>query len=207
MALLLALGLFALGLWLNAGVERRLRSNLSGQLQATLDSNVAAITIWLEAQKQELERYAAESRVGRALSSIAESAQQPDVTLNELQQSEPYREMHDAVLRLLERDDVLDVNGTDTAGLILFSAHDPTIVLHRITPTGAAQLAAVFVGQPVMLPPFQGRTLVDDEETEFDEEPIILVGCPVRDENDTIVGGLFLSIESGSDFTRLLDLG
>lgn len=206
-ALLLALGFLALGLWLNAGVKRRLRDNLSGQLQATLDSNVAALTIWLEAQKQELEKYVDDSRIRRALPAIAKSVQNPEITPNELRQSQPYQVMLEAVSPLLERDDVADVSGTDAAGTILFSARYPACLLHRVSRTGATQLAAILVGQPIMLPPIQGSSLVDDEEAELPEKPIILVGFPVRDENDTIVGGLFLSIESGSDFTRLLDLG
>jgi eukaryotic-like serine/threonine-protein kinase len=206
-ALVVALGLLALGLWLNAGVARRLRTNLSGQLQSTLDSNVAALTMWLETQQQESEKYATDARVRHALPAIAESARSPGSLPDSLPETQPYRDMLDAVSPLLERDDIADVGATDTAGKVLFSARYPVSLLHRVSPAGEAPLAAIIAGRPAMLPPIQGNSLVNDVKLEIEKIPIIIVGYPVRDEEGTIVGGLFLSIESERDFTRLLDLG
>ena len=65
----------------------------------------------------------------------------------------------------------------------------------------------MFLGQDIVLPPMRGRTLVKNEVPSAVDAPIILVGCPIRDSNRQIIGGLFVSIESGKEFTELLDLG
>ena len=59
----------------------------------------------------------------------------------------------------------------------------------------------------VLLPPLQGRNLLEGVPTSTPGGPIIVVGSPVRDGKERICGGLFVSIESGREFTRLLDLG
>ena len=52
-----------------------------------------------------------------------------------------------------------------------------------------------------------GRALVENEVPGIVDDLVILVGSPVRDEHKRIIGGLFASIESGREFTRLLRLG
>jgi hypothetical protein len=52
-ALGLALLLAVLGVVLNAAIKQSLRENLAGHLQATLESNIAAVTNWLQLQRHE----------------------------------------------------------------------------------------------------------------------------------------------------------
>ena len=57
-ALALALLLAAIGYLIKTDVERVLRENLANQLQATLESNIAAVTNWLKLQEHEVREWA-----------------------------------------------------------------------------------------------------------------------------------------------------
>ena len=57
-ALALALLLAAIGYLIKTDVERVLRKNLANQLQATLESNIAAVTNWLKLQELEVQEWA-----------------------------------------------------------------------------------------------------------------------------------------------------
>jgi len=206
-ALLLALALLALGYWLESGIERRLRNNLAGQLQATLDSNVAAVVNWLELQKLEMATWAGHPDVRQQFPIIGELAGANESAVDDPGRKAARQEIVDAVTPLVQRDDVRHVHGIDTTGLIIFSTNQQPPGRYYVSKQGATQIAPVFVGQTVLLPPLEGRTLVEEDLPSISQIPIILVGSPVRDANERIVGGLFASLESGQEFTRLLDLG
>jgi serine/threonine-protein kinase len=104
-------------------------------------------------------------------------------------------------------DDVRAINGTDSTGLMVLTSRDTLHERYRLTPQGTRLIAPVFLGQTILLPPMIGRTLVENEVPEIVDELLILIGSPVRDQQQRIIGGLFASIESGREFTRLLGLG
>ncbi len=206
-AILLAILLAALGYLLNAGIESRLRKNLGAQLQATLDSNVAAVTNWLELQRYEVQEWAAHPQLRAGFPILVELAKSPDKSLDDLRQSEIHKALLDLVTPFVHRDDVIAVNATDTSGLLVFTSRRDRRERFQLSPTGSKLIAPVFIGQTVLLPPTRGQTLIQEEMPEDTHKPIILVGSPIQDNKDHTVGGLFVSIESGLEFTKLLDLG
>jgi hypothetical protein len=206
-ALALALLLAAIGYRVKTDVERVLRDNLASHLQATLESNVAAVTNWLKLQQHEVRDWAQHPRLREDFRALVQLAQDPSSTLDALRESPPHLAVLELLLPLLESDDVRAVNGTDAAGLLVFTSRDTVHERYRLTSQGTRLIAPVFLGQEVLLPPMLGRTLVENEVPGVVDEPIILVGSPVRDERGRVVGGLFASIDAGREFTRLLRLG
>jgi hypothetical protein len=206
-ALTLALAVLGLGYWLETGIERPLRANLSAQLQATLDSNVAAVTHWLELQKRDVEQWAAYPQVRENFPAVVELAKTPGVTLDDLRRSEPYRSIMETIAPILQSDEVQAIYGTDRTGLVVLASRDTLTGRRQISETGATPIAAVFLGHTVSLPPLLGHTLLEGDPAPAPGEPIIVVGSPVRDGNAQIIGGLFASAESKREFTRLLGLG
>jgi hypothetical protein len=76
----------------------------------------------------------------------------------------------------------------------------------RLTPLGIRLIAPVFLGQPIVLPPMLGNSIVENKIPGISDVPVILVGCPIFDDQKQVIGGLFATIESDQEFTRLLDL-
>lgn len=193
--------------WLNSRIERVLRENLAAQLQATLNSNVAAVANWLELQKHEAEEWADHPLVREHFRAIRREAESPDATLEKLRESAHHQELRALLTPLQERNDVRAIHGVNTTGQIVFATRDLLRGRPRMSSAGASWLGSVMRGDTVLLPPVQGRALVDDVPAGAEEAPIIVVGAPVRNQQGAIVGGLFVSIESSLEFTRLLDLG
>jgi hypothetical protein len=206
-ALALALILAAVGYWLNAAIERSLRENLAGQLQATLESNIAAVTNWLELQRHDVRQWAGHPQLRENFPALVELAQQTDASLDDLRASQPHHDTLKLLLPLLKSDEVRAVNGTDRVGLLVLTSRDTLQERYQLTEQGRKVIAPVFLGQTILLPPTLGRTLVENEIPGIVDVPIILVGSPVKDAQGHVIGGLFASIESGREFARLLSLG
>jgi serine/threonine-protein kinase len=206
-ALVLALLLSAIGYRVKSNVDRVLRNNLAHQLQATLDSNVAAVTNWLKLQQHLLRDWAQHPLLREEFPALVRLAQASDTTVEALRDSQPHLVLLELMTPLLESDDVLAINGSDTEGLLVFTSRDTLRERYRLTSQGTRLIAPVFLGQEILLPPILGRTLVENEVPGVVDEPIILVGSPVRGDQNRIVGGLFASIDAGREFARLLSLG
>ena len=78
---------------------------------------------------------------------------------------------------------------------------------YRLTPLAVKLIAPVFLGQNVVLPPMLGSMLVDNVIPGITDVPVIIVGSPIFDDQRRVLGGLFATIDSGQEFTQLLDLG
>jgi hypothetical protein len=206
-ALALALLLGAIGYLIKAEVERVLRKNLANQLQATLESNIAAVTNWLKLQEHEVRQWAQHPELRTQFQALVELAQSSDSTVDSLRASPPHDAILDLLLPLLDLDDVRAINGTDSTGLMVLTSRDTLHERYRLTSQGTKLIAPVFLGQTILLPPMLGRTLVENEVPGIVDDIVILVGSPVHDEQKHIIGGLFASIEAGREFSRLLDLG
>jgi eukaryotic-like serine/threonine-protein kinase len=206
-ALALALFLAAIGYLIKTDVERVLRKNLANQLQATLESNIAAVTNWLKLQEHEVHEWAQHPDLRKEFQALVQMAQSSEATLDTLRASPAHRAILDLLLPLLDLEDVRAINGTDSTSLMVLTSRDTLHERYRLTPQGTKLIAPVFLGQSILLPPMMGRTLVENEVPGIVDELVILVGSPVRDDQGRIIGGLFASIESGREFTRLLDLG
>ena len=81
-ALALALLLAAIGYLIKTDVERVLRKNLANQLQATLESNIAAVTNWLKLQEHEVREWAQHPDLRKEFQALVQMAQSSDTTLD-----------------------------------------------------------------------------------------------------------------------------
>jgi hypothetical protein len=206
-ALALALLLAAVGYWLHRSIQRSLQKNLADQLQATLESNIAAVTNWLQLQQQAVRGWAKHPELREDFTALVQLAQSSEISLDGLRASELHRGLLELLLPLLKSEEVRAINGTDHAGLLVFTSRDTLKERYRLTPQGTKVIAPVFLGQSIVLPPTIGRTLVENEIPGIVDKPMILVGSPVENSQGRVIGGLFATIESGQEFARLLTLG
>jgi len=193
--------------WLSARIEGVLRCNLENQLRATLASNAAAVTNWLELEKLQAREWADHPHVREHFAALASRAAAPDATLATLRDSSHYQALLATITPLHQRAGVASVNATDADGLVVFASRNVLQGRHQVSDHGAAQIAAVYRGETVLLPPLRSKSLVKDAPPDAPDRPVILIGAPIRDHRDQIVGALFVCHESGQEFTRLLDLG
>ncbi len=205
MALALAALLATLGYWLDRQVDRVLRANLQNQLKATLDSNVAAVTNWLLLEQHEVAEWASHRQFLEHFTALRAAAGEPEAPIDELRKLPPYAKVVDILTPLLD-EGVRAVHVTNTQGKMLATTRSELQERFRLTPLGVRLIAPVFLGQPIVLPPMLGSTLVENKIPGISDVPVILIGCPIFDDQKQVIGGLFATIESDQEFTRLLDL-
>jgi hypothetical protein len=205
-ALTLATLLAALGYWLDRQIEMRLRENLASQMLATLDSNVAAVTNWLLLEQHQVAGWAASPNLQERFIALLAAIKSPSAPLEALGKLAAYDDLVDMLTPLVD-DTVRAINVTNKDGKMLATSRLELREEFRLTPFGRQLIAPVFRGQEIILPPMLGSTLVENPIPGISDVPILIVGCPIRDGQKHVIGGLFATIESGNEFTRLLDLG
>ena len=195
----------ALGYWLDRQIESKLRANLQNQLKATLDSNVAAVTNWLLLEQHEVAEWAGHHQFLEHFTALLAAARDPDAPIGELRMLPPYAKVVDILTPLLD-EGVRAVHVTDAQGKMLATTRSELRDAFHLTPLGTKLIAPVYLGQTVVLPPLLGSMVVENLIPGISDVPIIIVACPIYDDQKRVVGALFATIESDQEFTRLLDL-
>lgn len=204
-ALALAALLAALGYWLDRQIEDKLRANLQNQLKATLDSNVAAVTNWLLLEQHEVAEWADHHQFLEHFAALLAAVRDPDAPISELRMLPPYAKVVDILSPLLD-EGVRAVHVTNAQGKMLATTRVELQDRFRLTPLGAKLIAPVYRGQQIVLPPMLGNMVLENPIKGISDVPVILVGCPIFDDQKHVIGALFATIESDQEFTRLLDL-
>ncbi len=206
-ALGLAVVLSVLSWGMYGGIRQRLRDNLAGQLQATLESNVAAVDIWLKLQLREMEAWTEHPHLRNHYSKLVDWADVATIEAADREQSPHHGHMAELLSKTSERPEVVAVSGVDPSGKILFSSSRPRMLLQTLSPEGRTLLEPVWLGGSVLLPPTTQGSFFDDEQVTSAGAPLIVVGSAIHGESGDVLGGLFMSVRASADFTALLDLG
>jgi hypothetical protein len=203
LGLAVALGVLSWGMY--RGIQQRLRDNLAGQLQATLESNVAAVDNWLKLQLREMEAWTEHPHLQTHYSKLVDWADDDEAPNR--QPSPHYQHMADLLSHTSERPEVLAVSGVAPSGKIIFSSLRPQMLLQTLSTEGTTLLKPVWLGGSVLLPPITEDAFFDDDQISSVGAPLIVVGSAILDQNKEVLGGLFMSVRASDDFTSLLDLG
>ena len=206
-ALGLAAALSFLTWGLYGGIHQRLRDNLAGQLEATLESNVAAVDNWLKLQLSEMESWAEHPYLRRQYAKLVEWAQNVAPDIVEDQTSPHHKLMAELLSKTTERPEVVAVTGLEPSGKILFSSAQPRMLLQSLLPEGRALLQPVWLGGSVLLPPMTDDSFFDQRQVPSTGAPLIVIGSAIHSDDGEVLGGLFMSVRASDDFTALLDLG
>jgi len=205
LGLAVALGVLSWGMY--QGIRSRLRDNLAGQLQATLESNVAAVDNWLKLQISEMEAWAEHPHLQLHFVELVQPKDEITLKSSRSSPSSHHEQMAELLSKTSERPEVLAVSGVDSIGKVLFSSARPQMLRETLSAEGRALLQPVWMGGSVLLPPTTDGSFFDDDLVSAAGVPLILVGSAVHDPNGSVIGGLFMSVRASDDFTSLLDLG
>jgi len=199
------LGVLSWGMY--RGIRLRLRDNLAGQLQATLESNVAAVDNWLKLQLREMEAWTEHPHLRSHYSKLVNWVDVATIDSANREQSPHHAHMAELLSKTTQRPEVVTVSGVDPSGRILFSSTRPAMVLRTLSSEGRTLLQPVWLGGSVLLPPITKGSFFDDDQVASAGVPLIVVGSAIHSQNGDVLGGLFMSVRASDDFTSLLDLG
>ena len=206
-ALGLAVVLSILSWGMYRGTRQRLRDNLAGQLQATLESNVAAVDNWLKLQLREMETWAEHPHLRSHYAELVDWADVATIDSASFEPSPHHERLTELLSKTSQRSEVLTVSGVDPSGKILFSSSRPKMIMRTLSPEGRTLLEPVWLGGSVLLPPTSEGSFFADDRWASAGVPLIVVGSAIHNQSGDVIGGLFMSVRASQDFTSLLDLG
>ena len=208
---LAAVGILALlavlGLWTHHAVRESLNTIVSQTLQALLDADVAAIEVWVEAEKERAETWAQhpvlQQRVKKLLALIRSTSKSAD-------QDQAVARARDAIDILLRgitaRADNYGFAIADPSGLIIASSTPRTEqqLGRRISPFVYHFVADTFQGETVLCPPYPANRLDPSVELQV---PVVLTAAPIYDNGeDEVIAVLGFITDPDKDFSNILSV-
>jgi hypothetical protein len=204
---LLAVVLFILsGIRIHNQVEEALHQVVSENLQAILETDIAAIEFWMEQERSNVISWAEEENlrdITQALQTLAVSTSTPTRDLPMAPEQTHLRELLEP---LVDTDNYLGFAIINSTGLILATgASSARIIGHRLTAQGQIGLASIFSQQSSWIPPFWRGQYLDSESLQEDST-LMGVSATIINSANQPQAALLLFIPPEKDFTRILSI-
>ncbi|WP_235934745.1 serine/threonine protein kinase [Candidatus Laterigemmans baculatus] len=194
------------GWWAHRLVEREMKANLAGQLQALLDTEVAALEIWLADQRADAESLGHDQTVRTTVAKLADTAEQnPESVAAELLTSPDRSVLREHLRPWLETHGAQGFAVVGRSGLVLAGDTDYGIGGTQLTQTFESVLEGVFDGETLVLPPFKTMLLLADVDgVPRAGVPVMYIATPVRSDDGQIIAALCVRIRPEDEFTQIL---
>ncbi len=202
--LVVAVIIAIVGFFTNAAVEKAIKDDLAGDLQVILDADVAALQIWLEAQKKAVEAIIAEAEVRAGILDLVALAREQGAEPATLRASKALKSLRATLGPLSRVHDYIDFLVIEPGGTNLGALHDEPI--GKSTVAGRSDfLSQALTGRTVVSKPFLAALrLPNKKDIRHPEHPSMFVAAPLRDKLREIIAVLGLRIQPEKDFTRIL---
>ena len=207
--------LAGLGWIVGSRVETALKETLRGNLNAILRADVEALTIWFDMQKKNAKVIASDEQVrdsfGRLVSlSKTVAADSPPQTdgrsaLNiALLESKDLKALRSEITPRLREYSYFGFAIADRHGCCLAAMRDEAIGQNDIS-LQEGFLDAIYRGDAAVTRPFLSKFPVEDDSGQLRTNvPTMLVGAPIRSDQNEVIGALVLRIRPEDDFTEIL---
>ena len=200
-AMLAALIVVALvGGWAYVQVRASLRDLRSAGLVSLLEAESRGLALWIEEKKRDAQRWGSTPELQREAAALALRARRGSGCDEGAQRA---LQAEIAPFAALEELSVFNLIAPD--GTIIGSPH-ARYCGRTVAPPFMRQLAPVFEGRTVFVPPWPERERLDTADGAFGEGPLVWVETPVRSADGTVVAALGFGRVAAERFTKLLTL-
>lgn len=202
--LIAAMLLGAIGFYVRGQVDKAIHVQLAANLETILNADVAALEIWLEAQKSNATSAARSNDVQRLVGELLAVAEKPDVTPLALAAAPAARELAAELAPFLEEHGYSGWGIADTNQRIIASQADELIGKQSL-PGYTEFLPRVLAGTPTVSHPFPSVIMITDEKGRTAAGlPTMYAAAPVRSAEGKIIAALGFRLQPDVDFTRIL---
>jgi hypothetical protein len=200
------IGMLIAGLWVRSNIEKTMRAQQKEQLVTLLKADVAALTVWLRSQEDDVETASEVPDIRTPADDLLELARQAGVSAAALAQAPARATLQAALEPWIDGKNVTGYALIDTTGRIVASDSESLI---GQTPGGGYEefLKPVFEGHSLVTRPFPSIARIKDE---FGEEnvgvPTMFAAAPLKDKDNNVVGALGLRLWPNAEFTEILNV-
>lgn len=206
-----AIVVIAVGFWTRHAVNESLTTILKQRLEAVLDTDMTALEIWIESERNQVRSWAGDV-IEESLDDLQRIARESSDPRKALLESQPYEEVQQLLSPIIESEDHGDYMVLDRSGLVLVTGDDDDSVGRRLAPEGMAVYAAVLDGsRPFFRPPFGTGLIEGAQAPKVDSstlavaiDPELHIGTRLRNDAGEVIGALLVRIDPDREFTRIL---
>jgi hypothetical protein len=203
---LLAAAMLAVGGWtIRQLVESAAEREMSEGLEATLQSNVEALKIWLEGEQSEAQAAAAEIEIRRLATELVRLAAASPDDATALAQSPVQDELRAALRPMLTRKRLAGYVLLNKERLIL--ASDRSELIGQVRMTDYDLIARTLEQGAIVTPPIPSAVLTRDADGQMRAgQPTMFSLAAQRDLTGDVIGVLGFRIRPEEDFVRILKI-
>jgi serine/threonine-protein kinase len=200
-----ALLLAALAAWAYFGVRDSLRQIRAAELATVLDAEAKALQLWIDQQRKDAARWAAEPRVRAAVGRLAALSEEHRSPGDALWDAPERAALFELLQPFLGESGAATVNVVSRGGAVLLSRYrDYTGA--RLSPEANRLLAPVLAGETRFLRPLREAERVLASPSSAFDRPVLWAAAPVRGSDGQVIATLGFARYADEEFARILSV-
>ncbi|HVA48540.1 MAG TPA: hypothetical protein VNH11_19400 [Pirellulales bacterium] len=152
-----------IGWELHSRMEAAVKTTMAGQLHAILDADVAALRLWLHAQRTSAQAAADGRKVVQLAETLIERSGEPATSALALAAAPEAAELRAALVPVMRLHDYFDFLVADRKRTVVAASQDDLIGKDVLVDQAEA-IDRVLAGESIVAPPFQSDVLLADEK-------------------------------------------
>lgn len=203
LALVAAVALIVLGLWVYGGVKQSLRDIRASGLQTVLDAQVQGLQLWVDDKKTNVEHWANDAQVRRAVTQLVAIARAEPASGRSLWQAPARAALAQALAPVLKEAGSVAYNVIDTSGIIVATQFEE-YAGRKLRPGGfLARIAEVFGGATRFVRPYPEQERISGAPGSAFTRPAVWVEAPVRNEQGHVIAALGFAHYADAQFAHI----
>ena len=202
--LIAAVILSGVAYWVRHRVEKTIKDNMAGDLQAVLTANETALDLWIEMQQSIIRMITQDAELEDYVRKLEEIANSNVDRVRALRDSPLQAEIREALAPALEEHRYSSFVLGDAQGRLLASDNED-LIGKDVPPSMLSTFKSVYDGQAIVSRPVESAVALDDGHGhERMGVPTMFAAAPIRDPQSNVIAVLAMRIDPEIDFTRIL---
>jgi eukaryotic-like serine/threonine-protein kinase len=197
--------LVPLGWWTYSAVERSLGELRAASLEAMLDAEARALSIWVRNRQSHIGRVARDPEVRKHVEALVTIASRPGATAREYCAAPARRPLVESLGAVLEEQGAASFNAVDRSRHIVAARFPEYCGLRIGAAAFARQLAPVFEGEMRFVPPYRETERLEARPAKpVLERPLTWIEAPVRNAAGEVIAALGFGEYADGQFASIL---
>jgi serine/threonine protein kinase len=201
-SMLAILLLIIIGYITQEAMEESLIEITSQSLKTILDTDIAALTRWMDYTIEDIQEFATFSNINQYIVPLNAIAQETPFTRDDLLTADSNYALQNLMQNFTDDVNYYGYMVVNRAGLIISSDNSSLIGLSFL-PTGISLISRVFDGENLIAKPFLNTDFISNYKYPISDFYIIF-GIPVRDQQGQITAALIINYDPEVEFTEIL---
>ncbi len=190
--------------WAQSTVEGAVKRQVGEELSTLLNAEVAALTLWTDIEKAEVEKFALDPAILGSIVDLLRVAGDPDGGTSTILASRELAAFREVMEASSFRSTVRGYGVVDPSGKIVAARTDAAIG-RRVGASVAEWFDRIVAGETAIFGPVEYPVTVEGRDS-LVLQPAIFVAAPVRNSRNDVIAAFVMRYSPADEFSRLLHL-